>query len=497
MRRLLLSLLVLAMSLVACSTARLATPSGETQIGDQLAAEVEQKIGLVEDPELAAYVAAVGARLVASSESIRHGLEYRFRVLDMTAPNAFALPGGHVFVSRGLLVLLQTEDELANVLAHEIAHVSARHHLRHAIRQTPFVPLRIATGLGALATGIVSPLLGKTVAVLGNAPTGLVLAAYSRGQENEADTLGQGFAAEAGWDPLAMARVMEALGRYETQRGGDPNRRNYFATHPTTPDRARKTAARAQTLTVESSAPIAREQRIFLQQLEGLLVGDPASHGVIAANEYLHPTLDFHLTFPMGWAIGQDDRSVRAVAPDKDAMVLLTLVGEGDDPEAVAQEVLAKSDLQVEVGPTTRWSQNLTGTYAIARFEQGRSQYRYALAWIAHQGRVYEISAGAELDAWLKRQEALEAVARSFRPLQTSDTPKLREGRLRVVAGKGRSLEALLPEARAWSLEATAVANAIDSIEEPIARWVKVAPLEPYRPEPESESESEPEPESR
>jgi predicted Zn-dependent protease len=472
-------------AVLGCATSRLVTPSGETKLGGELAQQVEQTMGLVTDAKVASYVASVGERLVSASDSVRGSLEYRFHVIDMEAPNAFALPGGYIYVSRGLLALLQTEAELANVLAHEIAHVSARHHLRHAVRQTPFVPLKIATGIGALASGIVSPLLGRAVATLGNAPGQLVLATYSRGQESQADELGQGYAAAAGWNPGAMARVMEALASDTTRRGGDPHRRSYLATHPTSPDRAQKTTARAKTLSVDAAPGLSSDRRDFLHRLEGLLVGGAARHGVIAAPEYLHPTLDFHLTFPDGWELTQDDHSVRAVAPEKNAMVLLTLAGEGDDPEKVAKEVLQQVRFDVEQGPTTRWGEGRTGTYATARYDRQGKRYRYALAWLAHGGRVYQISAGAHLDSWESRRAVLEAVAPSFRALRASDSAKLREGRLRVVGAMGRSLDALMPPDGAWSIEEASVANGIGG-DAPSTRdgWYKIAPLEPYVPAP-------------
>src|SRR5262249_38506853 len=157
-----------------------------------------------------------------------------------------------------LLVLLNGEDELANVLAHEVAHVSARHHLKHALRQTPFVPVRLATGLAnaalQLATLPLGPLgapvrpVGAAVGALGNAPGALRLASHSRAEENEADELGQHFVSEAGWDPLGMARVMESLERDIRLRGGDPDRISFLSTHPSPPDRVERTTKLAHTL---------------------------------------------------------------------------------------------------------------------------------------------------------------------------------------------------------------------------------------------------------
>src|SRR5437899_11578725 len=134
----------------------------ERRIGAEQAAEVARTIGLVDDPRLATYVQEVGRRL--SARSPRRDVTYTFAVVDMAEPNAFALPGGEIFVSRGLLVLANSEDELAGVLGHEIGHVAARHAAR---RVTRAAPLALATALGAGVTGLVSPAVGGLLGSVG------------------------------------------------------------------------------------------------------------------------------------------------------------------------------------------------------------------------------------------------------------------------------------------------------------------------------------------
>src|SRR5262247_2330978 len=136
-----------AVSALACAAARLATPAGETELGEDAAVVVERQIGLVKAPEISGYVKKIGARLT-KDPAVRTDVQYHFEIVDMPEPNAFALPGGFVYVSRGLLALLNSEDELANVIGHEIGHVAAHHHLHHALIETPLIPVRIAAGLG-------------------------------------------------------------------------------------------------------------------------------------------------------------------------------------------------------------------------------------------------------------------------------------------------------------------------------------------------------------
>ena len=178
------------------------TEEGEIRQGEEAAEEVAKHLGLVEDAALNAYVDEIGQRLAA--QSARAELEWHFHIVEMNEPNAFALPGGYIYVSRGLLAYTNDEDELANVIGHEIGHVSARHSVTRQTRGVMVSPVFIAAGLGGWAASIVSPTLGNVIAGTGALPGALALAQYSRGQERQSDELGQGYAAKAGWDPMGM-----------------------------------------------------------------------------------------------------------------------------------------------------------------------------------------------------------------------------------------------------------------------------------------------------
>ena len=186
----------------------------EEQLGREEARKVAQTIGLVDDAAFTRYFDAVGQRLAAQSP--RHGITYTFAVVDSPEPNAFALPGGYVYVTRGLLTLLNSEDELACVVGHEIGHVAPRHSVQKITRAAP---LGLITGIASGVTGLVSPLLGQVVGGIGGLANSLVLAPYSRDQEREADRLGQAMAARAGWDPDAMSRMLRTLEREQELHG--------------------------------------------------------------------------------------------------------------------------------------------------------------------------------------------------------------------------------------------------------------------------------------
>ena len=497
------AILLLAGLCTACALG-LATPWGEAAIGAKAAEQVEDAVGLVEAPALQEYVDAVGQQLAEGSR-VRSMEAYRFRVVDMPEPNAFALPGGYIYVSRGLLVLMNDESELANALAHEVAHVSARHHLRHSLTETPFIPVRLAGGAAALAVRLVmTPLgrlgrpiqpLGNAVALLGRAPGSLLLASHSRSQENQADALGQEIAADAGWDPQGMASLMAALGREVSLRGGDPEQVGFLATHPSPPDRERTTRERAAALTTADRSGPASSREGFLTRLDGLLVGPPARDGVVAESEFLHVELDLRLAFPPGWEVVNGVRNVTATPPEDDAeteggaereaFATLSIAAEGDDPLAVAREVVASHDFEMIQDPTAVEIGKLKAARAEGRERGGSDPYRLVAHWIAHRGLVFQLVGAAPAAQWERWSEALEQVATSTRPLEPADHSRIVEARLRIVHSRPGETLAELRERHdsAWELPALAAANALAEDTRFDARSpVKIAIRELYEP---------------
>ena len=204
---------------------------------------------------------------------------------DDIEPNAFALPGGYVYVTRGLLALCNGEDELAGVIGHEMAHVLERHAARRAGAATPFALL---FGIPAGLLGAVSPALGGIVGGTGELASGMVLASYSRDQERDADKRGIALAAGAGWDPAGLASFLHTLEREEALEGHDPNRPGFFATHPATPERVGNIRAAARSQARASATPFAGTRGAFLQKLEGLVVGDNPASGVFLGQLFVH-----------------------------------------------------------------------------------------------------------------------------------------------------------------------------------------------------------------
>ena len=463
---------MLALALAGCIT-----QAGEQKLGDEEAKKVEQQMGLLREPALEGYVRAVGEKLAAVCE--RPEGPWQFEVVDEHQPNAFALPGGHVYVTRGLLGLLNSEDELAGVLGHEIAHVTARHSVKRMGAEVLTAPVTIAAGIASSALGIVSPLLGSVVAGTGQVITGgLVLAPYSREQEHEADELGQSLAARAGYDPAGLARFLRTLDRDLGLLKGEPRTFHFLDSHPLTPDRVARTEERARELTRASASPVASGRGAFLARLEGIVVGEDPARGVFEDRRFLHPELDFAIDFPAGWQTQNTNEAVGAVSPKKDAVVALRMAATDSSLEKVLAEAAAEqSDVsfeRIQVGGLRAARASLSGRGQVAE-----------ITLIEHGRNVYGVVGQSAESVAKEYARALRATADSFRPLRASERGSIRESRLRVRAARAGETPAQIAKrtGSSWDAEHVAVANEVAVGDRFDAGWaVKLALPQAYAP---------------
>jgi predicted Zn-dependent protease len=317
----------------------------ENALGRQAAQEVEQQIGLVRDPELTTYVDALGQRL--AQHSPRRDVTYRFHVADMPEPNAFALPGGYIYVSRGLLVIANSEAELSNVIGHEIGHVAARHASQ---RETRSVGVGLLSALGTIVAGVAAGgQAAQAVSQLGQIAGAGLIASYGRDQERQADEVGQQLAAQSGWDPGAVSRFFATLERQTTLEHGE-RLPSFLDSHPMTSERAQATAARARSLVVVPAPPVAATQAAFLHEFENLLIGPDPGQGVFRGSRFLHPGLGLALDFPSGWQTQNAADAVGASSPQRDALVVLETQGPPGDPQAAGAKFAQANGIALQSG---------------------------------------------------------------------------------------------------------------------------------------------------
>ncbi len=447
----------------------------ERAIGREEALKLEKQFGFLEEERYVRYVQAVGRRL--AKQSPRRDVEYQFHVIELPGSNAFALSGGYVFVSRGLLALLNSEDELANVIGHEIGHVAARHAVKRFSRNAP---VAIAADPGAWATGIMSQRLGQVVEGIAALDGGLLLAPYSHAQEREADRVGQELAAAGGWDPRGMASFLHTLEREEALSQGGAKGMSFLDSHPSTPERVQMTAERARELERSVIAPIASSHVDFLGRLEGLRVGPNPAEGQFIGSQFLHPGLSFSLSFPEGWKTHNARDRVTAIAPGADAVAVLEIAGKGDDPWEAARKLGEEADIRYSKEPE---EQSVDGRRAVRAIGYFRGK-AVDLSWLPHDGYIYQITGICPESALDTYGERFASVAGSFEPLTTAQRAQIREVRLRLIPAQGdESIEQLLERAGSvWGRDEAAMANALDA-ESPLhaGKLVKLPISEPHQ----------------
>jgi predicted Zn-dependent protease len=452
--------------------------STELALGAEQAKAIQAGMGLVAEGPLTAYVRAVGDRLAASSP--RRDVPYAFHVVDTPEPNAFAIPG-HVYVTRGLLVLLNDEDELAGVLAHEVGHIAARHAVQRLSRA---LPAGILTGVVSGVTGLASPILGSLFEAGGSLATEALLAPYSRDQEREADRVGQEIAAHAGFDPAALARSLATLERVEALGDVAKKRPSFLDSHPSTPERARTTAAYASGLTRGTAAGIATTRDAFLDRLDGIVVGQGATQGVFEKTTFLHPDLGFHFRFPSEWKTDNAATAVAGAAPDGKTAMILTGDTEGTDPMAgvrafereIEQPIASRID-----HPTIN---DLPAAHISASAESDGRRLAVELWWIALDGHIFRLTGIAPARTEAESRPRLKAIAETFGKLTAEERGRITERRLRLVAAKkAESLTALkLRTDTPWKPDLIAVVNGVEPGNALTAgQRMKVAKTEPYR----------------
>lgn len=320
---------IAALSLVAaalfCQPARadwlpnLLTAEDEAKLGAEQAPEVTKQFGGVyENPELARYVTSIGQLLASTVEE--PNVHYTFTILNSPIVNAFSLPGGYVYVTRGLLALADDEAEFAGVMAHELGHINA-HHSAQRYSRTVFAQL----GLGLLGAVTKSDMVGQ----LGGTAAQLVLMSYSREQEFEADSLGVRYMSRAGFDPHAMARFLSKLQANDSLQAqiagnsGAADKFNLLATHPRTADRVERAISDAGIVSVKEPV-VARD--IYLRKLDGIVYGDDPDQGIVRGQKFIHPKLRFAFEVPAGFNLINSADAVVALGP-QNARIEFDLVG--------------------------------------------------------------------------------------------------------------------------------------------------------------------------
>jgi len=321
----------------------LMSSADELAMGQQTDPQILQTYGKYEDADLARYVSALGKRLGALSH--QPNLAYTIQVLDSPVVNAFAVPGGYVYLTRGILAYLNDEAELAGVVAHEIGHIAARHSAQQ-YSKAQFAQLGL--GLGSVLSKTFRKYAG--VAQVG---VGLLFLSFSRSDEREADSLGVEYSAKAGYDSNHMANLFVSLERLNPgeSQGGLPG---WFSTHPNPDNRI---AAIKQDTQVwrekiqQTRFAVNRDQ--YLKQIDGIVFGEDPRQGYVEGNVFYHPELRFQFPVPAGWKVNNTATQVQMINRDQNAVILFSMAPE-KTPAAAAKAFVNESKASVLKSENTK-----------------------------------------------------------------------------------------------------------------------------------------------
>jgi predicted Zn-dependent protease len=393
----------------------------EIAMGRESDVQVRMEMGIYNDPELTKYVSDIGLRLAKLSE--RPALPWQFTVVDQPAINAFALPGGFIYITRGILPFLENEAELAGVLGHEIGHVTARHSVRQYTRTIGGV-----AALGAL--GVFVP-AARPFSQLSEQALGLMFLKYGRADEMQADQLGARYESSGGWDPEGVPGMLATLGRLDDAAGDRKGVPNWLSTHPDPLSRVAEIQPTVAKLKAGTTS-FTTNREALERRIDGVIFGDNPEQGITRGSTFLHPPLRFRIDFPAKWDVANSPQQVVARQPDADVFMLLQSVPkpQGQSARDVALDHMQMAGFRTVSGDgaTINGLDAFIGVYE-GKIE-GLGDVTMRAAHIAHGGAYYLVAGLVAPAAFTGVDGTFTTAIRSFRPLTTAEAGAIRPARV-------------------------------------------------------------------
>jgi len=384
---------------------------------------VKKEMGLYNDPNLQEYVSSIGLKLAQLSE--RPNLPWHYTVVDVPAINAFALPGGYIYVTRGILPFLNDEAQLAGVLGHETGHVTARHAAQQYTRA-------VGGTVGLVALGIFVP-GARPFGQLAEQGLGVLFLKYGRGDELQADQLGARYAARANWDPAGVPDMLMTLGRLDEASGQRRGVPNWLETHPEPLARVKEIQPAVQQLSA-GRTDFVRNRDAMLRAVDGIIYGDNPEQGVVRGASFIHPPLRFRIDFPNGWDVQNSPEQVMAKASGADAYMLLEQVEmpRGNGVENIARAQMENAGFRILSGSRDR----VNGLDAYIGLYQGSLEglgnVRMRAAHIVHNGNIYLVGGFAAPTIFDPLDSAMLMSIRSFKPLTAEEAAAVHPNRIDI-----------------------------------------------------------------
>ena len=384
----------------------------EIQMGRESDKSIVAQMGLYPDDEMQAYMQELGSRLAATSE--RPDLPWTFRVIDDPIVNAFALPGGFIYITRGIMSHFNSEAELVSVLGHEIGHVTGKHGVERASKAQ----------LAGVGLGVAAIAGGRDYVDLAGQGLGLLFLKFSRDDERQADDLGLRYLTRGDYRPDEMPKVFRTLERVSAAQGAG-RVPGWLATHPDPGNRAERISQQIANLPPDPNRTIVNRDS-YLERLDNMMFGENTRQGYTVGSTFYHPDMKFQLTFPEGWTVINQRQAVAAQSPNKDAVMVLSLAS-GDNPESAAQEFFAQQG--VERGD--RWRQGFN--YFQTAPDASQNRIVGLAGFFNYSGNLFRLLSYTKDDSWSPNRRALERAMGSFKRLTNRKYLDVQPKRIDIV----------------------------------------------------------------
>ncbi len=450
------------------------------EIGAQADKQIQAQFGVYEDQALQQYVDAIAQDVLSDSDMRDEGTaekyantEFTFRILDTPVVNAFALPGGYVYVTRGLLAHLKNEAQLAVVLGHEIGHIAARHASQSAFERQIS---QIALLGGAIAGQEFLGIPGGQILQLGNLARTYLFTSYSRDDEREADALGVEYAARQNYAAAEGAGFFEILERMSQQTaGGIPN---WLSTHPDPAERAQTIPQLAEEMRQKGYEMAITGTDQYMNEINNIVYGKNPRQGFTRNGVFYHPELAFQFSYPQSWNLINTPTAVQIVNQDQNAIIIFGIDSENTTPETSIQEFLRQEGVNpVSASPTQSHGLNAYEATATAQTQNG-AQVSFYLYSVEYDGNVYRYVTYTLSEQFTSVRDIFLQTTNDFQPLNDASILGIEPVRLNVYrANNSAAFQTFIPSSFPFEITAEGIAitnhTYLDETIQP-GTWVKI-----------------------
>lgn len=428
----------------------------EVQIGEEVDQEISAQYGLYDDPQLEDYVTQLGETLLAESHMRREDTaeqfretEFTFRVLNSPVVNAFALPGGYVYVTRGLLAHLNNEAQLAVVVGHEIGHVAARHASQRALQQNIG---QVAVIGGSILGQELLGLPAENLLNLSSQAAQLLFLSYSREHERESDKLGVEYSALTGYTAAEGAEFFTSLKRISEKEGQSIP--SLLSSHPDPGEREKNIPEMAEEWREEGYEQQERNAEEYIQQIEGIIYGENPREGFVDGGEFVHPDLEFRFPVPSDWQLINQPSQVAMVSQEEDAVMMFAIDSQAGSARESVENFANQEGIQVETSGAEQSAGGGDAYQAVVTVEDQQQSLGVQVYAVEYNGEVYQFINYAAVDSFDNYFSVFSETTSNFDALTDSRLLNIEPVRLEIVSvEENETFRNLLPSSLPMDIE--------------------------------------------